>query len=377
MMLSRIRLLLLLAAPTALYAQAAPPVTIRLRVIDTASVPVAGADVAIMADLKEARATAVTDARGLATLTVPGGNAQREAVARKIGFARTSMFFVAHHDSIALTLVLRRPVQQLEAVKVTEREDVKRKSYHLDADDIANSKRPILDGMDAALKIRPDIIYGREPELCGGAQDIWINGKLMRGVLSNAMVQARRGITPSPGMKSSMSGRPALMPRPLRGSEAVETVLASIKPEHIAEMNFKDCFDTTVNDVHGSSALYVVLKEGIAFELNGRGSYVKDLGDLPFVADALAYRNRLLGVYDATSGEPVPEVTVTDSASGVTAKTTATGTVTLMFLPDGAATLKIAKPGYDALSLPVMISPRDTLPITVVLTKSAQVQRPK
>src|SRR4051812_24405081 len=99
-MLSRLRLLLLIVAPAALYAQAAPQVTIRLRVVDTANVPVAGADVAIMADLKETRATALTDARGLATLTVPGGNSQREAVARKIGFMRTSMFFVAHHDSI-------------------------------------------------------------------------------------------------------------------------------------------------------------------------------------------------------------------------------------------------------------------------------------
>jgi hypothetical protein len=364
----------LLAAPVpALYAQAAPPVTIRVRVVDSSGVAIPGAGVAIMDGLRDTKASGSTDGAGRVTLIVPGGTWQHEVVARRIGYQRASLFFVPHHDTVSLTLALRRPAQQLEAVRVTAREDVKHASYHLDAEDITNSPRTILDGMDAVMKLRPDVMYGRDP-LCGGAQDIWVNGKLMRGVLPNAMVQARRGITPSPKMKS-MSGRPLPMPKPLTGNEAVQTVLAAIKPEHILEMEFKDCYDRTVDKVHGNSALFVALKEGVAFELNGRGSYVKDLGDLPFVAENAAppavsvpaYRNRLLGVYDATTGDPVPDVAVTDSLSGTTARTTSTGTVTLRFLPEGESTLRIMKPGYDSAHVRVSISPRDTLPITLIL----------
>jgi hypothetical protein len=40
-------------------------------------------------------------------------------------------------------------------------------------------------------------------------------------------------------------------------------------------MRFRDCFDTTVPDVGGSNALFVVLKPGVVYE-PGVGSYVAD-----------------------------------------------------------------------------------------------------
>jgi hypothetical protein len=51
--------------------------------------------------------------------------------------------------------------------------------------------------------------------------------------------------------------------------------LYEIHPEHIAEMQFHDCFDTSVPDVGGSNALFVVLKQGVAYS-PGEGSYVAD-----------------------------------------------------------------------------------------------------
>jgi hypothetical protein len=351
----------------------APSVVVRARVVDSANVPIAGAEVSVLEGLKDVRATGLTDAAGRITLIIMRGEGQRELVARKIGLARSGTFFRPQRDTVSLQIAMHRVVQALEAVKVNAREDVKRKSYHVDADEIANSERLIIDGMDVLTKLKPDILFGRMPGC--GVQNVWVNGKLIRYPLPNAMVQARRGLTPSPKMKPS-SGRPPPVPRLQNASEDVLTVVASIHPEHIEEMTYLDCFDNSMNHTRGSSALYVVLKEGIGFEMDGKGSYVKDLKELPFlppdstpVLPDLSYRRRLLGIFDELTGKPVAGASVTDVLTGTTAMTTVTGTVSLGFLPEGSSSIRIAKPGYAELKLDVAISPRDTMPITLILSK--------
>lgn len=88
--------------------------------------------------------------------------------------------------------------------------------------------------------------------------------------------------------------------------------------------------------------------------------------------DLPAYRKRLLGVYDARTGDPIEGAEVADALARVTALTTATGTVSLVFLPEGGTLVRIKKVGYAPQSMMVSISPSDTLPLTVLLTKSAQ-----
>jgi hypothetical protein len=90
----------------------------------------------------------------------------------------------------------------------------------------------------------------------------------------------------------------------------------------------------------------------------------------PPVTPTSSYRNRLLGLFDEETGEAIVGAEVADSTSGTFATTTQTGTISLIFLPEGVSTLRIRKAGYAELRVPVVISPKDSLPLTLTLTKS-------
>jgi hypothetical protein len=87
----------------------------------------------------------------------------------------------------------------------------------------------------------------------------------------------------------------------------------------------------------------------------------------PDSAASVRYRFRLLGVYDAQTGDPLEGVEVGDMLSKASAMTSKTGTVSLFFLPDGGALVRLRKIGYETQTLAVSITPSDTIPITVTL----------
>jgi len=83
-------------------------------------------------------------------------------------------------------------------------------------------------------------------------------------------------------------------------------------------------------------------------------------------------RSRLLGTFDEITGEPVAGVRVLDLLTGISALTTATGTVSLAFLQKGGGLVRVQKIGYEPQTLTVAISPVDTLPITLVLRRVSE-----
>lgn len=78
---------------------------------------------------------------------------------------------------------------------------------------------------------------------------------------------------------------------------------------------------------------------------------------------------RLLGLFDARSGDPIDGVEVRDVFSGVSAVSTATGTVSLAFVAFRGRTgiVELRKIGYTPIQL--MLDVADTLPMTELLDR--------
>lgn len=365
------------------------PVVVRVR--DTTGAAIGGAAVAIVRGLNDAVAAGTTDDRGRVALRITADDGDYHLVVRRIGYERAERFFRVARDSLAFDLVLRRVAQSLDPVVVTAAQDLKRKSYHIDADEIATSTRVLIDATDILAKLRPDMICGRNcrPLAAVAVQSpvrkcptlvfqqpvrvtcpvddtppplttyVWVNGRRIRTVAPNEMAVARQQ-----GLLAGLSA----------GSM---TVLSEIKPEHIAEMTYIDEFDNSVGKIGSNNALFVVLKPGIAYE-PGRESYVVDADatskPAPLAASAASvlpgYRYRLLGVFDRLTGDPIAGADVIDMTTGTRARTSTTGTVSLIFLPEGGTPVRITKPGYEDLTLAVEISAETAEPLTLVMDRS-------
>ena len=372
--------------------QSGPSLQLTVRVRDDAGI-VSGADVSVVTGLNDARVSGVTDDRGGLTITLraPDVKAEYQVVVRKIGYERADRFFRATGDTMSFDVMLHR-VQELLPVVVTAEQDIKQKSYHIGEDEIANSSATLIDATDILAKLRPDMICGRscspigsiaartrapvrkcpglafsQPRTCptdntppSYATNIWVNGRRIRIAIPDEMALARQH-----GVLAGLS-------------IASMGVLSEIKPEHIAEMTYLDEWDTSVDKLGAQGGLFIVLKPGIGYE-PGKSSFVTDVEPKPASSAAVAasasppaYRLRLLGVYDAETGDPIEGAWVIDMTTGTKARSTSTGTVSLAFLPEGGSPVRIVKEGYEDLTLAVEISPEHLAPMTLVMVRQTK-----
>ena len=255
---------------------------------DSGGTRIADAELAILHGLHDTLAVGKTSTRGEWTALVPRSASPHQLVIRKIGFNRLQRFFMATTGTADLVLRVGRVIQALAEVKITEREDAVRKSYFIDADDIVNSPRPLVDASDILIKLRPDMIYSRGGrDACPSVSNIWINGVAVYRDFSPVpvpRVSARNRATqppptPAPYPISEMArSRASVANSPAAGIGAARlTVLEQVRPEHIEQITYKDCFDASMKGNFTKNALYIVLKPGIRYE-RGIGSYAIEGG---------------------------------------------------------------------------------------------------
>ena len=396
-------------APVAARAQAKPaPFTVTVRVVDSAAAPIAGADVAVVRGIDDVVASNPSNGDGRATLIVKDGAGDLEIVVRKIGYLRADQFFRAELNggSRDFTIIMHRAVQTLAPVRVNETEDLKRKSYFIDADEIAKHGDILIDATDILSKLKPDMICGRDcrplaaagartkaaVRVCPGlvfsqrrvcpadtspqslATNVWVNGEWIRTMGYE-------------DVSTCQIGRRGMLGGLLPGSMEV---LCEILPEHIAQMTYVDDYDTTIGKNGSNGALFIVLKPGVKYT-PGRMSYVAgdsavtgaarrdsgraiapagtDSSVLDSAAKLPPYRQRLLGVFDDATGEPIEGARVIDEATGTYTTTSASGIVSLVFLPEGVSSLRIIRVGFEDLTLSMQIAPNLTTPLTLVMKK--------
>jgi hypothetical protein len=179
---------------------------------------------------------------------------------RKIGYVRGDRFFDAGpRDTVAVLVVVpMRRYAELAATLVTATSSLKYKSYHLDADDIEAARMPLYTGWDVVKRLRPDMLTSRGG-CATGALQIWVNGKRIRLPLYPTGIAAA----------TSLVG----VPPNTRISYWPVSVLSEIAPEHIREIVYHDCFDTSVAAVGSDNAIFVTLQPGVVYQENV-GSFV-------------------------------------------------------------------------------------------------------
>lgn len=242
-------------------AQSATRAVVRVSARDSSGVPVQRAELTLVHGLRDVIARGTTDEEGQGTLLVPDvkDSTDYQVVMRRIGYPRTDRFFsVGPRDTAKIEIIVARQNTTLAPVKVTAEANVLRKSYYLDADDIANSEWHFVNGWDVLKRLRPDMLTSRGG--CEtGAQEVWVNGKRIRLPLyptGMALATALVGV--------SSRARFTYVP---------VSVLSEIEPEHIESITYHDCFDHTMAAVGSVNAVFVVLKPGVVYQENV-GSFV-------------------------------------------------------------------------------------------------------
>jgi hypothetical protein len=248
-------------------AQPPPPVRsvlVRVTVVGADGSGLPDVNVAISRSEVGAILSGRTNGSGLHSFHVPVLPGAYRALARRLGFAPAETAFeFGTTDTILVALRLQAaPATQLAPVVV----EASRSNYVLAGSQIAASGRPIRDAFEALRKLRPYMLFDGDRCRHEVVDNVWINGRRVLFMASQVPVLGARSVRTAGGVRVSTSGGEP---------PAIDSVLASIRAEHVEEIRLVNCWDTSLPGVGSNNALYVTLKPGIDWDWK-RGSFAVD-----------------------------------------------------------------------------------------------------
>ena len=189
-------------------------------------------------------------------------------LARRPGFLPGEVRFdVGKVDTVSVTVRLTAsPATELAPVVV----EARRSNYLLTRSDMLASGRPIRDAFEALRKLKPSMLYDKDRCRAEVVENVWINGRRVLFMAKEVPILGSRTTRSRGAFKVRTSGAGARSEPP-----AVDSVLASIRAEHVDEIRLVNCWDTSMPGVGSKNALYVSLKPGIDWDWK-RGSFVAD-----------------------------------------------------------------------------------------------------
>ena len=254
------------AVPEALLAQRpGNTVSVAVTVADSTGAPMRDVDVFVSRSGVGAILFRRTNEAGLATFIVERSSQPQAVLARRIGWTpKEQALEFGDSDSLQVRLQLAPASTQLPAVVV----EAKPSDFLLTASEMATSPRPVRDALEAMAKLRPYMLYDRTR--CPGQppDNVWINGRRVLFMASKTPILGATRRVGSTTVTTPGRGRHGSPP-------ALDSLLASIRVEHVHEIQLVNCWDISLPGVGASNALYVTLKPGFDWDWR-RGSFAVD-----------------------------------------------------------------------------------------------------
>lgn len=189
-------------------------------------------------------------------------------LARRPGFLPgEARFDAGASDSVFVNIRLAAsPAAELAPVVVEGR----RSNYVLTRSDMIASGRQIRDAFEALRKLKPSMLYDKDRCRAEVVDNVWINGRRVLFMAKQVPAFGTRTARSVGAMRVTTNGGGSRSEPP-----AVDSVLASIRAEHVDEIRLVNCWDTSLPGMGANNALYVALKPGIDWDWK-RGSFVAD-----------------------------------------------------------------------------------------------------
>ncbi len=329
--------LFVVALPAPSRAQA--PTILRVKVIDTLGVPVADATLRLLHDTLVA-ATGRTAPDGTHRFVVNPADTGLELAMQKVGYVATRRGIAPPPGKTTeMDLVVTPFTAILDSVHIVGHRTADDLVPTIDTTEINASGRSLIGLFSLISKLRPrefNTNYRRVRPCLETGTRLYINEQFVLPAQYDALRQ--------------------------------------FPPDAVLYIQFVECFDRSIdeNDHPGARHTYVTLKPGVHYTtshgLSIDSMATRDVGKMADSGKAIrGARGKLIGIYDEVSGDPLDNVEIKDVATGLSVRTTETGTAALFFARTDATMLGLSKLGYRPMTMLINDPWADTIPLTVTL----------